>query len=414
MDKPHRIVIIGAGFAGTYTLKRLHTLFHGRSDILISLINPRNYFLFTPLLHEVATGGVNPENIIEPLRDAAGCCLDTFHLGIVEKIHTKNKTVQLSHGLVPYDHLVIASGAQTNFFNIKGAQEHSFTLKSLEDAISIKRHLVRTVEKAAHETNEEIQKSLLTFTVVGGGPTGVEMAAEMAEFFHDTFVWYYPKELIEKIKIILVQAGPELLPQFSKAVRVKAIQVLRKKKIDVRTNTTVQKVEQNLVYINGKEKINTHTIIWVAGVKPVTMEFDIKPKGDAMGRIVVNEFLSMPNNQNIFVIGDNAHTPTKDGKGLPALAQVAVKQARRVGDNIAAQILQKPQKKFFYKSTGSMVSLGQWMAAGEIATFTFWGHFTWWIWRTVYLSKLLSFRKKISVAVDWTIDLFYPRDISEI
>lgn len=418
MAKKTKIIIVGNGFGGTYTLKNLHKFFCGDTNVEIILIGEKNYFLFTPLLHEVATGGINPENIVESIRKVLGCCLSEFYLGRAEEINLDAQTVKTGPHTLAYDFLVLAPGAETNFYDIPGAKENTFTLKSLEDAIKIKNHIIAKVEEATHMKDRERRKAALNFMVVGGGPTGVELAAELEELIKDTFSRYYEKDLINDTSVILVQKGPELLPQFGKKIRQKSLEFLTKKAIKILLDTEVKEVGPAYALLSGKKiqkKIQTETIIWVAGVKPVEIKFN-KAVLKEKGRLVVNLNLQLENHPEVFALGDVAAFRTEKGNILPMLAQVASKEGEAAAKNIyLLSKNKKPQelRKFKYRHTGDLISLGEWMAIGQIANFTFWGRFTWWLWRTVYLSKLISFRKRMKVAFDWTVHIFSARDISE-
>ncbi|MBI5139676.1 NAD(P)/FAD-dependent oxidoreductase [Candidatus Nomurabacteria bacterium] len=410
-----KIVIVGGGFGGVYTLKNLHKTFCGNRKVKIYLVSEKNYFLFTPLLHEVATGAINPENIVEPIRKVLGCCLAKFYLGKVKKIHLADKAIEVGEDKIPYDYLVLAPGAETNFYNIPGAEKYSFPLKSLEHAVKIKNHSILQIEKATHIKDRTERKKKLAFVVVGGGATGVEFATELEEFIKETFVHYYPREVIEDVSITLVQKNKDLLPQFDPKLRQKSLEVIKKKGVSVLLDTKVEEVKESEIILNNGSKIDTETVIWVAGIKPVGIEFDKTVEKSADGKIMVNEFLQMEESPEIFVVGDNAKIIYKDKNvSPPALAQVVIKQASVVASNIKLSIENKTLSPFIYKSSGSLVSLGQWMAIGEVAHFIFSGKTTWWLWRTVYLFKLLSWKKKVKVAIDWTINIFLPRDISQI
>ncbi|KKS04004.1 MAG: FAD-dependent pyridine nucleotide-disulfide oxidoreductase [Candidatus Nomurabacteria bacterium GW2011_GWA2_41_25] len=415
MSRPIKILIIGNGFGGVYALKNLHKFFHNDKKIELALVGEKNYFLFTPLLHEVATGGINPGNIIEPIRKVLGCCLDKFYLGKAEIINFDSHTVQVENALISYDYLVLAPGAETNFYNIPGAEEYSFPLKSIADAIKIKNRCIMVMERASHVENRIKRKNMLRFVVVGGGPTGVELAAELEELIKETFSSYYPEEIMEDTSIVLIQKSPELVPAFGEKIRKKSLEILRKKGIEVMLTRTVKEVGLSYVVINENIKIFTETVIWVAGVKPAELKFNQPAKQSSDGRLVVNEYLQLENHKEVFAIGDAAaFRDANKNIFLPALAQVAEKEAKAVAKNIQLLINNKIPEKFLYRNSGNLMSLGQWMAVGEIFNFTFSGHTTWWFWRTVYLFKLISWRKKVRVAADWTMNLFSPRDISQL
>lgn len=414
MPQPIKILIVGNGFGGTYALKNLHKFFHKNSKIELSLVGEKNYFLFTPLLHEVATGGINPENIIEPIRKVLGCCLHNFYLGKAEFINTRDRTVKVGNAALPYDYLILAPGAQTNFHNVPGAERYSFPLKSLSDATKIKNHIIAQIEDASHIEKCEERKKKLTFIIVGGGPTGVEFSAELYELIKDTFSHYYPKEEIEDVRIILVQKSKELVPQFGEKIREKSLEILRKKGVEIMLQKKVKEVGASYILLDDNTKIPAETVLWVAGIKPVELEFDKIIEKTPDGKMIVNEYLQVSGHPEIFAIGDAAARKKDDGAYLPALAQIAEKEALAVAKNIQLLINGGEPWPFLYHQKVNLMSVGQWMAVGEIFNFTIWGHITWWIWRTIYLFKLISWKKKIKVALDWTINLFYPRDISQI
>jgi NADH dehydrogenase len=415
MDKPVKIVIVGNGFGGTYVLKYLDKIYKNHKNIEITLIGEKNYFLFTPLLHEVATGGINRENIVESIHKVVGRCLSSFYLGRAEMVDLENRTVKVGNFNLAYDYLVLAPGAETNYYGIPGAAEYTYPLKSIEDAIRIKNHVIDKIEQASHEPVCAKRKQMLSFAVVGGGPTGVELVSELHELLIDTFSKYYSKEIIDDISVTLIQKIPELVPQFSKKIRGKSLAVLRKKGIHVLLDTEVKEVEKGNLVLDSGEKLHTETVIWVAGIKPVEIQFTGEVAKSKDGRLLVGQYLELIGHPEIFALGDGASfAPNPNTAPLPALAQVAQKQAKSVAENIKRMIAGKPLRSFYYKATGTLMSLGQWMAVGEIMGINISGRLTWWIWRTVYLSKLISWRKKVRVAIDWTLHLVSARDISQL
>ena len=413
MLKNTKILIIGNGFGGVYALKNLHKILHGNKNIELSMIGEKNYFLFTPLLHEVATGGINPINIVEPIREILGSCLKNFYLGKTEQINLKDKTVLVNDILVSYDYLIIAPGSETNFFNTKGADKYALTLKSIDDALKIKRRCITQMERASHIEDSAKRKNMLRFVVIGGGPTGVELVAEMEELVKETFSHYYRDEIIKDVSIVLIQRGSELVPQFGTKIRKKSLQALQRKGVDVMLNSAVKEIESSCIVVNEDTKIYTETVIWAAGIKPASLNFQEEVSKSSDGKIIVNDYLQLENYKEVFAIGDVSLFKDKNS-AVPALAQVAEKQSKTVAENIESMIKDTELQKFIYHSSGNLMSLGHWMAVGEIANFSFSGGLAWWFWRTVYLSKIISFRKKVRVAVDWTINIFSPRDISRL
>ena len=415
--KKTRIVIAGAGFGGVYTYKQLHKHFHKSKDVEIILINETNYFLFTPLLHEVATGSISPENIIEPIRKVLRCCLSDLHIGTVEKLDTKNKTIYTKEEAISYDYLVLALGSQSHFFGTPGAKEHAFVLKTLVNAITLKNHFITQIEKATKEPDAEKRKQLLRCVIIGGGPTGVELATEAADLLYSTFGKYYPKHIIKDIEIFLLQKGEQLVPMFPKGMQEKAKTMVKKHGITILFNTKVTEVTKDAVLTTNEKyaKIDTHTAIWTAGVAPkqIPTNEDILEK-NKKGCIIVKSTLQTMTDDQVFVLGDMAYcVDPKTKEPLPALAQVAVQQGKYVANNIVARIKNKPLTSVSYTSKGLLISLGQWMAAGQIAGLQMSGRIIWWLWRSIYVSKLISWQKKLRVIMDWTINLFSPRDISK-
>lgn len=403
-----KIVILGGGFGGVYTLKYLHRFFHNKKEVKLILVNKKNYFLFTPLLHEFATGGVSLENLVEPVREIIKCCDYEFIHGEVEKIDLEKKIVYLRKKEIKYDYLVIALGSKTNFYNIPGAKENSFTLKSLDDAIKLRNHFIHMFELAANNDNE----GNLTFVIVGGGATGVELAGEMSDYFYKTFSKIYSKEVISKVKIILIERGDELISQFSPKLRQKALERLKKQNINVLLSKGVVEVGEDFLKLDDGEIIKTKTVIWTAGIEPNLPEIIGNVERDNKGRLIVNEYLQVKNYENVFAIGDVCCF-VQNEKPLPQLAQVAVRQAEITGKNIFNLIKNKPLEKFIYKHQGDLISLGRFFAIGEIKGFAFSGFFAWILWRVVYLSKMISNKDKIKTFIDWLLDIFYPRDSTE-
>jgi NADH:ubiquinone reductase (H+-translocating) len=412
---PIKIVIVGNGFGGVYALKNLHKLFHDSPDVHITLVGETNFFLFTPLLHEVATGSIHPENIVELIHKVIDCCLDDFHQGRVESVNLDEHTVTLGDKVLSYDYLVLAPGAETDFYNIPGAEEYTLPLKSLEDAIAIKNRLIDQIERASYISDRDERKKQLSYVIVGGGPTGVELAAEITEFVKDTFRSYYPKDVIEDISITLIQRAGELMPQFSPVIRAKSLTVLERKGVRVLLGRAVSKVTDSSIEIDGTETLPASIVIWVAGVKPANIKFNREVGKDHAGKLIVDQYLALPGANNVFAIGDLASfVPEGATSPLPALAQVAVRQAKTAARNIERSVKGKPLQSFKYSSLGSLVSLGRWMAVGEVKNLHLSGDITWLIWRMVYLSKMISWQKKLKVAIDWTFDFFSPRDISRL
>jgi NADH dehydrogenase len=402
MSNKTKIVIIGGGFGGIYTAQNLEKTLGGKAEI--TLINKSNYFLFTPLLHEVATGGLTPKSVTEPIREIFRNSSVQFVEDTAIEVDKTKKEVKTSNSTFSYDYLVIGSGAETNYFGVSGAIENTFTLKNLTDAIALRNHILQTFEQAMDKQDKE----LLTYTVIGGGATGVELASELIEYAQHTLCTYYKKSGFRRqdIKVNLVTNTPELITPFPEKMRKLALSVLRDRGVNVILNTTIAKIEPHKVITSDNRDIPSHTIIWVAGVKPSLSNIkgiDIGQKG----RMDVSEFLQSVQDKNIFGLGDSAGA-------FPMLAQIAVQQAKTVAHNIVASINSTEMLKFTTHIKGLLISLGQWSALGQFGKITLSGPVMWWIWRTIYLFNFHSWKKRSEIALEWTANLFYPRDITYI
>jgi NADH dehydrogenase len=411
--KKQRIVILGAGFAGIYThLSLVKNLANKDAEILI--INKTNYFLFTPMLHEVATGGLGSRHVVESVRNIIyKSCADLI-VAQVEKVDLEKNIVFTDRGRVEFDYLVIALGATTNFYGIPGAEENCLVLKNLAQAIELRDTFISNFEEASSVANKEERQKMLSFAVIGGGPTGVELVAEMADLFFDTFKKYYKGHICkDDISLYLVNRGPELAPMFDPSLRRKSLNVLTQKGVNVLLNKDVKEVTLNEIIFSDGSSINATHKIWTAGVKPNYFEFVQDVERDSGGRIIADEYLRVKNYKHAFVLGDIACVIDKKEKPMGMLAQVAVRQGLWAGKNIASTIYNKPLKKFIYRSRGSLMSLGQWQAIGRVLGINWSGPFAWWLWRTTYLFNFAYWPNRIKIAVDWTINIFSPRDVTK-
>lgn len=410
MNKKH-VIIIGGGFGGTYTAKYLKPLIE-QDKIEVTIINRTNYFLFTPLLHEVATGALSPTSVVEPIREIFRHNNVHFIQEEVISIDPNQKQISTLNRTIGYDYLVVSSGAETNYYGTIGAKENTLTLKDLHDAQVIRKTLIDACEKGAHVVDDGERRKILSCVIVGGGATGVELAAEIIEFMQETLCSYYRSCHIRKedMKIILVAASPDLLPTFPQELRVIAKAELVRKGIQVMTDECVVEVRPGKIFFADKSFLEAGTIIWVAGVKPSVFDITGAEK-EKSGRIKIDEFLRVivPENisSSIFSLGDVSGT-------APMLAQVATQQAKIVANNISSSISGAPLVPFKFYEKGLLVSLGQWYATGKIFGVTMKGPLMWLIWRGVYLFNFHSWRKRLRIAVEWTINFFYPRDITEV
>ncbi|MFA6601978.1 MAG: NAD(P)/FAD-dependent oxidoreductase [Candidatus Paceibacterota bacterium] len=427
IHKPH-ILILGAGFGGVYVAKNLVEAAKS-GQIEITIVNKTNYFLFTPLLHEVATGSLGPMSVSEPLQDIFGSQVVRIIEGQGIEVKSKEKEVTIKCNdnsfQESYDYLVVSTGAETNYYGITGAKENTLPLKTLTDALVIRRKIIDNIEKSDHESDLTKRQELLTFIVVGGGATGVELAAEIVEFAGDIMKASCKPNQGETgqcaIKVILIHAGQEILEQFPPNLRVAARARLENKGIEIKVATTVESVMPGSLRTKSGGEFKAQMIIWAAGVAPTLPAFDFNPVM-AGSRIVTDSHLRLPDHPEIFLLGDiaaysDSYTsviPGAKASFVPMLAQAAVSEAKVVAANILASIENMPLQDFHFHSKGSLVSLGRWYAVGRIYSFNIYGRLSWWIWRTIYLFKFASNRKRLRIAFEWTLDLFYGRDITKL
>ncbi len=412
-SKP-QIVILGAGFGGLYTVQHLLSLLPV-DTAEITLINQTNYFLFTPMLHEVATGGVGHHQVVESIREIFHTKPVNILVTDVKEVDLEKKTINTKHGHVKFDYLVIALGSTTNFYNVPGAESNSITLKNLRDAISLRNRVIDMFEKASTVKDPIKRQAMLSFGIVGGGPTGVELVAELADLFWDNIIKMYPGVFAgNEIKLYLFSQAPDLLTNFEQSLRDEALRILRARGVDVHLATAIIEVKKDGVMIDGGAFLPMDTVIWAAGTTPNTPKFAGKVELDTSHRVRVDQYLNLPGQENVFALGDVASLiDLSTSKPIPMLAQVAVAQAKVVAHNVVARVTGRGSlRSYTYRLMGSLVSLGQWHAVAEIFGFKFSGRFAWYLWRTVYLFKFISWEKRFKIAADWTANIFSLRDIT--
>lgn len=412
METKKRVVILGSGFAGIYGALSVYK--NCGPDVSITIINRTNYFLFTPMLHEVATGGLGSHQIVESIREIIYNKKINFLEANISLVDVQKKEVETDNGTVPYDVLVVAIGATTNFFGTPGAEEHALVLKNLKDAINIRDRIIDIFEQASRETDMIKRQKMLSFIVIGGGATGVEVVSEIAELCNETLKKYYKDKIsCSDVMITLINSAPELLSVFSPKIRAYAEKILKKANIKVLLATKVSEVNPSEVILGDGTCFPADTVIWAAGVKPNEISFvgGTVPQ-DGGKRIMTSKTFQVSGFENIFAVGDVAHVDEKSERGLPMLAQVAVMQGKLLGKNICRYVNGKSLENFEYKSKGEFVSLGRGKAAGTVFGVTVYGRVAWFMWRTVYLFKFISKSKRVRIMFDWTMQLFAKRDVT--
>lgn len=409
------VVILGGGFGGLYTALELEKRLKRRCDVSVTLLNRENFFLFTPMLPETAASSIGTRHIVSPLRKL----LRRTRIAEVriERVDLASRTVFARHSLTAasrefhYNHLVIALGGVTNYFGVPGAEQFSLPFKTLGDAIYVRNHTIDKLEEAAVEP--ERASELLTFVIVGGGLTGVEVTGALNDFVREA-ARYYPEIDRKRIRIMLIEAGPRLMPEMTEALALFAEKVLKERGVEVFTGTAVTKVEKNAFELSTGERIATATLIWSAGVavNPLISELDA-PK--ERGRIRVNEYLEVEGLANVWALGDCAHIPNpQTGHPHPPTAQHAVREGKRVARNIAASLGEGKREPFVYRTMGQMAIVGERTGVADVMGHRFSGLFAWFLWRTYYLFWIPQFEKRVRVMLDWTLDMFFTRDLVQL
>jgi NADH dehydrogenase len=409
-----RIVILGGGFGGLYAALQLENALRKHRDIEVTLVNRENFFLFTPLLHEVAASDVDITHIVNPIRKLVHR-VGFFH-GEVRGIDLANKRIHVVHGPashpheIEYDYLVIALGATTNFYGIRGLEDHALTMKSLGDAIHLRNRLIDLLEEADSECAVGVRRTLLTVAVVGGGFAGVETIAAVSDFLRQATRFY--RHLDEDlIRTVLIHAGPLILPELGDELGTYAQKVLGKRKILVRTSTKVRGASKDGLELSDGTMLPAATVIWTAGTSASPILETLPCKREA-GRLVVNECMEVPGWNGVWALGDCALlTNPRTAKPYPPTAQHAMREGISVARNILAVIRGSEQKPFEYSTIGMLAATGRRTGVANILGLNFSGFVAWFLWRTIYLSKLPRFEKKLRVAMDWALDLLFTKDL---
>ncbi|MGH7852424.1 MAG: NAD(P)/FAD-dependent oxidoreductase [Candidatus Binatia bacterium] len=415
MAQKTRILILGGGFGGLYTAIELEKQLGDDPTIEITLVNRENFFLFTPMLHEVAASDLDITTIVNPIRKM----LKRTHFfdGEVNSIDLVNKRATVSHGIdqsheheVLFDHIVLALGSVTNFFGIPGLEERALTMKSLADAIYLRNRLIEYLEEADFECSTVPATQLLTFVVAGGGFAGVETVAAINDFLREA-VKFYPNLTEAMLRIVLVEAGSTILAELGPELGHYAQKKLVERQIEFHLGVKVTRATEGGVELSDGTMLPAGTLVWTAGTAPCPLLEPLEC-GKERGRIVVDEFLQVPGYSGVWALGDCASIQDKNaGRPYPPTAQHALRQGKILGQNIAATINGKAKKPFVFKTIGQLAAIGRRTGVAKIFGWKFSGFIAWWLWRTIYLSKLPRLEKKLRVTVDWTLDLVFTKDL---
>jgi len=417
---PARILILGGGFGGVYTALTLGKLLKAELDrglVELGLVNRDNYIVFQPMLPEVISGSIGIIDTITPIRRL--CPRTNLYTRMIEGIDLKRRRVTAAAGFgsqqlyMEYDHLVIALGNVTSFAGQPGLAEHALPFKYLSDALVLRNHAIHVLEEADIEPDPEIRRSLLTFVVAGGGFSGVEAVAELNDFVRAA-AKSFRNVMREEIKVILLHAGPLILPELPESLAGFAQRLLMKRGVEIRLNTRLYGATGDAALLEGGARIATRTLVSTvpSGPNPLVA---MLPCRKERGRMVTDAHLELPDDAGVWAVGDCALIiDSQTGQPSPPTAQHAIREARCVADNIVASLRETPKRTFAFKALGKMGALGHRSAVAEVFGVKLSGLLAWWLWRTIYLMKLPGLDRKIRVAVDWTLDLLLPGDIVQL
>ena len=396
-----RVVVIGAGFAGLKLSRNIDTNFYQ-----LVLIDKNNFHTFQPLLYQVASAGLEPDSIAYPIRKILGRKKNTFfRLAEVQKIQSDKNLVTTDIGDLKYDYLVIASGADNNFFGNKTIEDNSLPMKSLVDSLNMRSKILGNFEKALNTNNPELRKELMNFVIVGAGPTGVELAGALAELRNKILPNDFPDLDLSKMHIHLIEASSRVLAAMSVKSSEKAFNYLKKLNVNVYTGTFVKNFTNNVVSTSEGKEFKCDTFIWAAGVSATFPEGIDASSIGRHNRIVVNDKLEL--GDDIYVLGDTALVKShKYPDGLPMLGSVAMQQGAYMAKQFNRKAKNSSWNEFRYNDKGTMATIGRNLAVVEVGKFKFQGFFAWFVWMFVHLMLLVGFRNRVVVFVNWTWNYF--------
>lgn len=391
-----RVVIVGGGFGGLYAAERF-----SRANLKVTLVDRYNYHLFQPLLYQVATAGLSPGDIATPIRSILSKHSNVeVRLADVTSVDLKARKVKLEEGELDYDFLILATGVRHSYFGKDQWERLAPGLKTLDDALELRRRILTAFEEAEVEPDEKKREAILTFVVVGGGPTGVELAGAIAELARFTVARDYRRFDPRKAKVMLVEAGDRVLGTFDAGLAAHALETLKKLGVDVRLNVRVTNIDEGGVQI-GNERVEARTVCWAAGVVASPLAKTLGVELDRAGRIKVQSDLTIPGFPTAYVVGDLACFTLPDGTTLPGLAPPAMQQGAHAADNIMAAALGHKTEPFEYWDKGTMATIGRASGIAQSGRLKLSGFLGWCAWLFVHIMYLIGFRNRIAVMVQW-------------
>jgi len=396
------VVIVGAGFGGLRAARALRGV-----PAQIVLLDRNNYHLFQPLLYQVATAGLGPEEIAKPVRTILrGQRNFDFRLVEVTGTDLAARRLETSAGPITYDYLILAVGGETNYFGLESVARHGFGLKDIPEAIAIRNHVLTCFERAMLEPDAERRRALLTFVVVGGGPTGVEMAGALSELDRLVLVKDYPRLNIKDVRVLLLEATDRLLGTMPERLREAAAATLWRKHVEVRFGAAVEDYDGTRVRLKSGEVIPAHTVIWAAGAQASRLASHLGLPTGRQGRVAVEATLRIPGHPEAYLIGDAAYLE-QDGAPLPMVAPVAIQMAETAAKNVRRAMRGEPPVLFRYRDQGTLATIGRNAAVAHVFGLNWTGFPAWVMWLSVHIIQLIGFRNKLFVLLNWAWDYFF-------
>ena len=416
LAKNSRVLILGGGFGGFYVAHHLDKTLAADPTVEVTLVSRENFLLFTPMLHEVAAGDLDLSDIVSPPRQVLKHV--EFLEAEVERIDLDERKVTLAYGIerwqkeLFYDHLVLALGSETNFFRVPGVEERALTMKSLGDAFYLRNHALALLEIASLTEDGAARRAMLTFVVAGGGFAGTETIGALNDYLRSAKE-YYPALAEDEVRVVLVHPSAVILPELGESLGRYAQEKLAARNVEIRLETRVSGYSDRGVELANGETIPALTLVWTAGVAPPGILQSLPCKKEK-GRVVVEETLEVPGFPGLWAVGDCAWIPNPQaGSPHPPTAQHAMREALQCAKNIVAAIQGGQKKRFAFTTLGQLAAIGHRTGVANIMGFHFSGLIAWWLWRTIYLAKLPRLEKKIRVALKWTLELLFSKDIAQ-
>jgi NADH dehydrogenase len=401
------VVIVGAGFGGLRAARALR-----EAPVRVTVVDRHNYHLFQPLLYQVATAGLSPEDIAHPVRAILrGQRNASFRLAEVERVDLDARRLETTTGPIGYDVLVLAVGGATNFFGLRSLETSALPLKDVEDAVAIRNHVLRMFELGVQEPDPDRRRGMLSLVVVGGGPTGVESAGALSELVRLVLTKDFPTLDVKDVRVILLEATDRVLADLPERLREYTGETLWRKHVEVRFGARVVGFDGERVALQGGEVIPARTLLWAAGVRAAPLADRVASRRGPLGRLVARPTLQLPERDEVFVIGDAAFLES-EARPLPMMAPVAMQQGELAARNVVRWLRDEPLEPFRYRDPGSLATIGRTAAVARLGRFHFTGLVAWVLWLVVHIVQLIGFRNRLLVLVNWAWDYFlYDRAV---